>query len=250
MTGMVEIPGGEFLMGSDRHYPEERPAHRVKVDGFWMDQAPVTNAQFRAFVEATGPCDPGGAAGESRALPGRAAGAAGAGVGRVPPAHADGWICATISTGGPTCRGPAGATPAGPPARSMGVTITRRARRLRGRGGLRRLGGQAPAQRGGVGVRRSRRAGRGRVRLGGRAGARRLDHGQHLAGRVPGAEASPGRLRLDLAGGEVSRQRVRPLRHGREMSGNGPRTGTRSATRSTTAAVAGRWPTPGAGTGR
>jgi sulfatase modifying factor 1 len=54
MNGMVEIPAGEFLMGSDRHYPEERPAHRVQVDGFWMDDTPVTNAQFRAFVEATG----------------------------------------------------------------------------------------------------------------------------------------------------------------------------------------------------
>jgi formylglycine-generating enzyme required for sulfatase activity len=54
MNGMVEIPGGEFLMGSDGHYPEEGPAHRVQVDGFWIDETPVTNAQFRAFVEATG----------------------------------------------------------------------------------------------------------------------------------------------------------------------------------------------------
>ena len=41
-------------MGSDRHYAEEAPAHRVTVDGFWMDRTPVTNAQFRAFVKATG----------------------------------------------------------------------------------------------------------------------------------------------------------------------------------------------------
>jgi formylglycine-generating enzyme required for sulfatase activity len=52
--GMVRIPGGTFRMGSDKHYPEEAPAHRVSVDGFWMDATPVTNAQFRAFVEATG----------------------------------------------------------------------------------------------------------------------------------------------------------------------------------------------------
>jgi len=51
---MVWIPGGTFLMGSDRHYPEERPAHHVTVDGFWMDQAPVTNERFARFVEATG----------------------------------------------------------------------------------------------------------------------------------------------------------------------------------------------------
>ena len=51
---MVWIPGGTFRMGSDKHYPEERPVHRVAVDGFWMDRAPVTNERFARFVEATG----------------------------------------------------------------------------------------------------------------------------------------------------------------------------------------------------
>jgi formylglycine-generating enzyme required for sulfatase activity len=51
---MVWIPGGEFQMGSDDHYPEEAPAHRVRVDGFWIDQAPVTNADFTEFIRATG----------------------------------------------------------------------------------------------------------------------------------------------------------------------------------------------------
>jgi formylglycine-generating enzyme required for sulfatase activity len=41
-------------MGSDRHYPEERPAHTVRVRGFWMDAHPVTNAEFAAFVRASG----------------------------------------------------------------------------------------------------------------------------------------------------------------------------------------------------
>jgi formylglycine-generating enzyme required for sulfatase activity len=52
---MKWVPGGEFLMGTDdaRSFPNERPAHRVRVDGFWMDEHPVTNAQFRAFVDAT-----------------------------------------------------------------------------------------------------------------------------------------------------------------------------------------------------
>jgi formylglycine-generating enzyme required for sulfatase activity len=49
---MVWIPGGEFTMGSDRG--DERPAHQVKVDGFWMDETPVTNREFKAFVDATG----------------------------------------------------------------------------------------------------------------------------------------------------------------------------------------------------
>ena len=52
--GMVFVPGGTFRMGSDRHYPEEAPVHRVTVDGFWIDQTPVTNRQFKEFVRATG----------------------------------------------------------------------------------------------------------------------------------------------------------------------------------------------------
>ena len=43
---MVWIPGGTFRMGSDKHYPEERPMHQVAVDGFWMDRYPVTNESF------------------------------------------------------------------------------------------------------------------------------------------------------------------------------------------------------------
>lgn len=50
---MIWIPGGTFRMGSDRHYPEEAPAHRVTVDGFWIDRTPVTNRQFKEFVRAT-----------------------------------------------------------------------------------------------------------------------------------------------------------------------------------------------------
>jgi formylglycine-generating enzyme required for sulfatase activity len=48
------VPGGTFLMGSDRFYPEEAPARRVQVDGFWIDEAPVTNRDFALFVAATG----------------------------------------------------------------------------------------------------------------------------------------------------------------------------------------------------
>src|SRR5690606_1059311 len=51
---MAWVPGGTFVMGSEDFYPEERPVHRVAVDGFWMDEHPVTNAQFRRFVKATG----------------------------------------------------------------------------------------------------------------------------------------------------------------------------------------------------
>jgi formylglycine-generating enzyme len=51
---MVWVRGGDFLMGSDDFYPEERPTHTAAVDGFWMDQHPVTVAEFRRFVKATG----------------------------------------------------------------------------------------------------------------------------------------------------------------------------------------------------
>jgi len=52
--GMKLIPGGSFTMGSERFYEEERPLRRVRVDSFWIDETPVTNAQFAAFVAATG----------------------------------------------------------------------------------------------------------------------------------------------------------------------------------------------------
>ena len=51
---MVWVPGGTFRIGSDKHYPEERPRHRVTVDGFWMDRYPVSNEQFARFIDATG----------------------------------------------------------------------------------------------------------------------------------------------------------------------------------------------------
>jgi formylglycine-generating enzyme len=52
---MVWIPGGEFSMGSNHpdSKKDEKPSHRVKVDGFWMDVTPVTNRQFKEFVDAT-----------------------------------------------------------------------------------------------------------------------------------------------------------------------------------------------------
>jgi formylglycine-generating enzyme required for sulfatase activity len=51
---MKRVAGGAFTMGSDSHYPEERPERRVEVAGFWIDETPVTNRQFGNFVRATG----------------------------------------------------------------------------------------------------------------------------------------------------------------------------------------------------
>lgn len=52
--GMTWIPGGAFRMGSDHHYAEEAPARDARVEGFWIDTAPVTNRQFARFVRETG----------------------------------------------------------------------------------------------------------------------------------------------------------------------------------------------------
>lgn len=54
IKAMARVPGGMFNMGSNDHYDEEKPVHRVKVQTFLMDAAPVTNGEFGAFVEATG----------------------------------------------------------------------------------------------------------------------------------------------------------------------------------------------------
>src|SRR3954467_5253202 len=51
---MVELPGGTFRMGSERFYPEERPGRDATVGAFWIDRHPVTVAEFRRFVKATG----------------------------------------------------------------------------------------------------------------------------------------------------------------------------------------------------
>ena len=52
-NGMVWIPSGTFLMGSDDGQADERPVHEVSVDGFWIDQTEVTNEAFEQFVKAT-----------------------------------------------------------------------------------------------------------------------------------------------------------------------------------------------------
>jgi sulfatase modifying factor 1 len=72
--GMRRIAGGSFVMGSEDFYPEERPVRSVDVASFWIDQRPVTVAQFRRFVKATGyvtvaerPLDPAEFPGADRA---------------------------------------------------------------------------------------------------------------------------------------------------------------------------------------
>ncbi len=51
--GMVWVPGGVAVMGSDTGPPDEEPPHPIAIDGFWMDPTEVTNRQFKQFVDAT-----------------------------------------------------------------------------------------------------------------------------------------------------------------------------------------------------
>ena len=54
LTELIELPGGEFRMGSTSFYPEEAPIHTVTVAPFAIERQPVTNAEFAEFVDATG----------------------------------------------------------------------------------------------------------------------------------------------------------------------------------------------------
>lgn len=51
---MIYIPDGEFTMGSNEGLPNEKPVHKVHLDGYWLGKYPVTVGQFRKFVEDTG----------------------------------------------------------------------------------------------------------------------------------------------------------------------------------------------------
>jgi sulfatase modifying factor 1 len=58
---MVYIPGGEFFMGSEKGYIEEKPVHKVLIKSFYMDKYPVTDREYKLFCDATGtpyPQDP------------------------------------------------------------------------------------------------------------------------------------------------------------------------------------------------
>src|SRR5687767_10236115 len=52
--GMVWIPSGAFVMGSETGQADEKPVHQVELPGFWMDKTEVTNEEFARFVKATG----------------------------------------------------------------------------------------------------------------------------------------------------------------------------------------------------
>ena len=112
-------------MGSDQHYPEEAPVHRVTVDGFWIDRTPVTNRQFKEFVQATGhvtfaeiPPDP-------KDYPGALPHMLYAGSLVFTPPAASGRSARLERSGGRSSRAPTGGIPTDRRARSAGSTIIR-----------------------------------------------------------------------------------------------------------------------------
>ena len=101
-------------MGSDKHYPEEAPVHCVTVNQFWIDRTPVTNRQFKKFVEATGhvtfaeiPADP-------KDYPGALPHMLYAGIARLHAAAAPGRSTRLEVSGGRSSKARTGAIPTDP----------------------------------------------------------------------------------------------------------------------------------------
>ncbi len=229
VPGMRWIPGGTFAMGSEDFYPEERPVHRVSVDGFWMDETPVTAAQFRRFVRETKYVTLAERPARCRALSRRRSGASRAGLARFPQVNRAGRPKRLPQLVGVRARRLLEATWWKGHDDQRPRHASRGPHRLRGRRGVRGVGGEGPANRGGVGVRRARRArGRG-VRLGRRARPRRESRW-----RTRGKESSPGRTPSSTATREPRRSAAsRRTDTGSSTyagtSGSGRRTGLRHA---------------------
>ena len=187
---MVWVPGGTFRMGSDHHYPEERPAHRVTVDGFWIDRYPVTNERFARFVGRTGHVTfaeiPPNAGGLSR----RAAATCSTPARWCSSSRTARSIARTSATGGRSMRGADWRHPHGPASSIDGRSTTIRSCTSRSATPRRSPRGKARRcrpKRSGSSPRAAASTAPG-LRLGRRVPAGRPAHGQHLAGRVPLAE--------------------------------------------------------------
>ena len=216
--GMIFLPGGTFRMGSDRHYPEEAPAHRVTVDGFWMDRTPVTNRQFGGSCDATGHVT----VAESRPTRRTIRRAAAHAVCRITGVHAARRILSTCATGAQWWRFMKGANwrrPNGPKSTSTGSTTIRSCTSPTRCDRLCRAG---PAR-----ICRRKPNGNSRRAAGSTApniawGDEFTPGGRHMANTWQGhfpTRISRGRLRADLAGHGLPAQRLRPLRHDRQCLG-------------------------------
>ena len=201
---MVWVPGGDFLMGSDDFYPEERPVHTAHVGGFWMDAHPVTVAEFRRFVKATGHVTVAETAPDAVDFPDATADQLVPGS-LVFTRPGSGSASTTSGRGGPGSPAPSGDIPRGPEARCTAESCTRSP--------TSRTPMRWPSPRGQArsfrpspsGSSRRAEGSRARSTRGGTRSPARASDGQHLAGRLPGAQRPAGRLRAHVAGRERSR---------------------------------------------
>ena len=226
-------------MGTDSElgWADEKPAHRVRVDGFWMDETDVTNAQFRRFVEATDYVTTAEKPPDRRGDPERSCRPARRGRPRRT------WFPARWSSRRRKgrCRLRDFSQWWTVDARRQLAASRRSRQQHRGQGRssgrprllgrCRRLcevGRQATADRGRVGVRRPRRPGQQALCLGRRSSRPTPHPRQHLAGRVPVQEHGRRRLRAHHARSRPSRPTAMACTTCPATSGSGAATGTRS----------------------
>lgn len=177
--GMIFIPGGTFVMGSDKHYREEAPSHRVTVDSFSIDEAPVTNSQFKSFVDATRYVTFAETPPNPQDYPGALDPMLKAGSLVFQPASINARLERVV---GISLRSRLAAPVWSRKRDQRARKPSRRPHRLSRCRSLREVGRQTIANRSGVGIRGARRARRRRVCLGRRVNAGRPTDGQHVAG--------------------------------------------------------------------
>ena len=216
-------------MGSNVHYPEEAPSHGVAVSGFWIDTLEVTNGHFNRFVEETAYLTVAERPLDLADFPGAPAENL---VSRLARFHENGRAGRSAPPQ-PVVDVDTRRRLAPPRGAHLLAHLRRRSpgrpRRVRGCGGIRRLGRQGATDRSRVGAGRARTPRSRRLQLGRRARGTWRAPRQLLARRLPLAIRS--RLRDDRRRRLLPAQWIRPLRHGRQRLGVDERLVHRAASR-------------------